>query len=221
MHSIERGSSATGMGDGKDDKTFAGLFRHGGESGQARSSDRLADVGQLWKVRRGSHEVESRLSSRGSCRRRFPGVQSLGFALLLAGCQESATAPGEFPDLSGTYLSQMEGENQGVVMLADFTLDLTQESDQLAGTWALSAQFFLGDSEFTVSGTRNLTGTVTYGDPAPVSITIVTSCTGYEALFTGTFNQSTGVLALAGPIEFLNEDCEVMLSYPAELEFHR
>jgi hypothetical protein len=164
--------------------------------------------------------VESRLSSSGSCGRLIPGVRALGFVFLLAGCQESATGPGELPDLSGTYVSQMEGVSQGVVMIADFTLDLAQESALLSGTWSVSARFFLGDEENVIVGTRNLTGTVTYGEVAPVIITLVTPCEGYEAVFTGTFNQTTGVLALSGPIEFLT-DCEVILSYPAELEFHR
>lgn len=145
--------------------------------------------------------------------------------LSVAGCGgDSSTGPSTptYESIGGTYAGAMVGLSQGIALNATFSLTIAQTAGTTSGSWGLSGTLSDGFSSVNVAGTGTLTGAVAAGNNPSVNITIRTpACPNYSAGFSGAYDSANRRLTITGPVEFLNNTCNVVLTYPTTIILNR
>ena len=152
--------------------------------------------------------------------RRLAAASVIGSAAVLAGCGgDSGTGPAPAPtfeNIAGTYAGVLVGISQGVAMEAIFSLTITQSSGNLSGSWSLAGTLNDGVIVVDIIGSGTLSGTIASGQNPSVNITFTNGlCPNHQDTFSGTFDSANNVITLNGPIDILDENCAVFLSYPS------
>jgi hypothetical protein len=147
------------------------------------------------------------------------GSLSLTLAVFLAGCGDSTTGPETtYEDISGSYAGVVTGLTQGIAMESDVSFTITQNQGELSGSWALSGIITDGVDFVEVQGTGTLSGTIAAGTNPSVNLTVRTSfCPDHAAEFSGAFDSANQRLTISGPIDMLNDACNVVLRYESTL----
>lgn len=144
-------------------------------------------------------------------------VLSIAF---LGACGDSSTGPEtpSYNDISGTYAGELAGTSQGVALDGTFSLTITQNDGSLEGSWSLSGTLTDGSQTTNVQGSGALNGSIESGDNPSVNLTVETGqCPSYSADFSGAYDTANSRLTISGPVEFLSNDCQVVLSYPSTI----
>ena len=136
----------------------------------------------------------------------------------LAACGgDDGVAPVTYESVGGTYVGEMAGVTQGVSLVADFSITITQSEGQVSGSWGLVGTLSDGSASADMQGTGPLTGSVASGTNPSVNITFTNSCPGYEARFSGAYDATNRLLTISGPVDVLNNDCSLFLRYPSTI----
>lgn len=136
----------------------------------------------------------------------------------LAACGgDDGVAPVTYESLAGTYVGEMAGETEGVTLVGDFSITVSQSEGQLSGSWSLVGTLSDGSSTEDIQGTGPLTGTVASGANPSVNITFTNNCPDYEARFSGAYDGTNRLLTISGPVDVLNDDCSLFLRYSSTL----
>jgi hypothetical protein len=136
--------------------------------------------------------------------------------LLLAACGSDGTGPGDvtYENVGGSYAGVMSGTSQGVALVADFSLTLNQNDEDLSGSYALSGTLSDGVQTLDVAGTGVLDGTVGAGSNPSVNVAVTPAlCPTRTAQFSGTYDSANRRITLVGPVQFFDGACSVVLTY--------
>jgi len=143
----------------------------------------------------------------------------LVFLLLPACGGDSGTGPAPAPtfeNIAGTYGGVAVGLSEGVAMEAVFSLTITQSSGNLSGSWSLAGTLNDGVTVADIIGSGPLSGSIASGQNPSVNLTVTNPlCPNYQGTFSGTFDSTNNVITLNGPIDILDANCAVFLSYPS------
>ena len=153
-----------------------------------------------------------------------PPLSLLVFTLVAAvACSGDSTGPGAtYESIAGNYSGAMTGMSQGIALDGTFSLTVDQNRGTTSGTYGIAGTLYDGTTSLDVAGTGTLTGTVAAGNNPSVNITVRTPmCPNYQAHFSGTYDVPNRRLTMIGPIEFFNDSCTVVLSYPSTIVLTR
>ena len=79
-----------------------------------------------------------------------------------------------------------------------------------------------GVQQVPFEGTGVLDGTIESGDNPSVNITATNgTCTNQSANFTGTYDSANERINLQGPVDFFDDDCSVILTFPMNFVLDR
>ena len=141
---------------------------------------------------------------------------SLAALLVLPACGgDNGTGPPTFENIAGTYAGALAGTAQGVVLAATFSVTFTQSDGDLSGSWGLSGTLNDGISIVSIVGSGALTGTIASGQNPSINITVTNPCPNYQAAFSGSLDSANNLITLSGPIDILDTNCVVVLTYPS------
>ena len=142
-------------------------------------------------------------------------IAAVVLVLVSSGCGDSSTAPGaSHEQISGTYRGELAGIQQGVALVADFSVTITQSQGDLGGSWSMAGELTDGFDYADIQGTGALTGTIGTGQNPSVNLTLRGACPNYEARFSGSYDAANRLITLSGPVDVLAQNCTVLLSYP-------
>jgi len=154
--------------------------------------------------------------------RNWGALGALTALVLAAGCGDSGTSPvAAHEQVSGTYLGELAGIQQGVALTGAFSLTITQSGGDLGGSWSLAGELTDGFEWADILGTGALTGTIGTGQNPSVNITIRNACPNYEARFSGSYDVANRLITLSGPVDILSSNCVVTLRYPMTILLRR
>ncbi len=80
--------------------------------------------------------------------------------------------PPSYNDVSGSYSGPMSGVDQGVAIIAEFTVTVGQNGPTLSGSYALTGELTDGVNTVAISGTGTLAGNIAAGTNPSVNITV-------------------------------------------------
>jgi hypothetical protein len=146
-----------------------------------------------------------------------------GIIIVAAACDSSSTGPSErWESIAGSYSGVMTGISQGVAMEATFSMTFSQNQGSLGGSYAMQGVLTDGVNWADVQGTGAMSGTIQSGNNPSVNITIAPGfCPSRTARFSGTFDSANARLTLFGPVEVLDENCQIFRSYPTTVVLTR
>jgi hypothetical protein len=159
--------------------------------------------------------VASYLSTSSSRPSTSPNFAYLTIVLLAiaVGCKNNSNAPLSYEDIAGTYLGTAAGSSQGVTINARFTIAIMESAAPgvLGGSYSIAGTIS-ESGVYGVQGTGWVGGNITAGNNPNVYLTFTFSnCPATPMTFGGTYNSSTGVIALTGPVYIFNGSCQVLL----------
>lgn len=147
------------------------------------------------------------------------------FVLLTAcGDDGSTTEPAPtYNNIAATYSGALSGvSHDGIALNATFSLTINQTRGDLSGSYAMNGVLDDGVSTLDVQGTGSITGTIASGNNPSVNLTLrVGGCPYYEARFSGSYDTTNRRLTISGPVDILNEFCEVAIIYNATIVLAR
>lgn len=143
--------------------------------------------------------------------------------LVLGACGGGdTTAPPTYANIAGTYNGTITGLTQGVTLNSIFTLTISQNGGVTSGTFGISGTLFDGVTTVQIAGTGTLTGTIASGNNPSVNFTIKSgSCPNYQANFSGAYDSVNSRITITGPVDILDSNCAVFLSYPTTIILNR
>ncbi len=138
-------------------------------------------------------------------------------------CGGDSTGPSaSYETIAGTYAGELGGVSQGVALVGDFTLTISQSSGSLSGTYGIDGALSDGINAVAVAGSGTLTGTIAAGNNPSVNLTIRPSiCSQRTAQFSGTYDSANRRITLQGPVYILENDCSIFLTYPMNVILQR
>ena len=140
----------------------------------------------------------------------------LALVLTVAACGDSGTNPEPtYETLSGTYVGGIAGVAQGVALDADLSITFNQTGGNLSGSYAIAGTLTEGVVVVDILGTGSIAGTVAAGLNPSVNVTLSNQCPNWSANFSGTFDSANNLLTISGPVDMLELDCTIFLTYPS------
>jgi len=106
-------------------------------------------------------------------------------------------------------------------LVASLSLTINQSGGDLSGSYAISGTLNDGVAEVAVLGTGNFTGTIAAGNNPSVNLTLTNQCPGYSARFSGALDSANNLLTMSGPVDILNQDCSIFLTYQSVILLRR
>jgi len=148
-------------------------------------------------------------------RRSIRSIVPFAAVIMAAACGSDASGPSvSFESIAGSYAGVMGGVSQGVALDADFSLTLAQNAGSVNGTYALQGELTDGIDVVAVQGTGVISGTIAAGNNPSVNLTVTpAACPARRATFSGTYDVANRRLTLIGPVEFFDNNCNVVLRY--------
>ena len=140
-------------------------------------------------------------------------------ALAVVACGGDSTGPSDsYERIANTWVGEIEGISQGVAMVADFTLTISQSGGSLSGTWALDGAISDGIDAAGIAGSGTLTGSIASGNNPSVNITIRRSvCPNNTMTLSGSLDSANDRITLVGPIDLLYDDCTLFRRFQLTL----
>ncbi len=155
---------------------------------------------------------------------RFSAVLVVAFLTACGGDDgtDTGTSPGpSYETLVGTYVGAMVGLNQGVALSADFSMTFNQTGGSLSGSYAISGTLTEGAVVVAILGSGSLTGTIAAGLNPSVNFTLSNQCLNFSPSFSGAFDSANNLLTISGPVDMLEADCTIFLTYSSTILLSR
>jgi len=148
------------------------------------------------------------------------------FLVALPACGgDSGTGPSPgptFENIAGSYAGVLAGISQGVALEATFSIAIQQSAGDLSGSSSLVGTLSDGVILVAVQGSGTFTGTIASGLNPSVNITTASSlCPNHRPSFSGSFDSANNVLTLNGPIDIVDDNCDVVLTFPSVIVLSR
>lgn len=142
----------------------------------------------------------------------------------IVGCGGAdAVAPTPFfESIAASYAGTLSGTSEGVALVADFGITITQSDGTLSGSYSMSGLVSDGGTPVAVQGTGALAGTIAEGHNPSVNFTVTPGgCPNRPASFSGTYDSANNRLTVVGPVQLFNQACNVVLTYPMTIVLTR
>jgi hypothetical protein len=133
--------------------------------------------------------------------------------LLIPACGGDVTST-TYADVSGTFAGPISGTSQGSTLSATLTLTVVQNGASLSGTHRIAGTI----NGTAISGTTIFAGEVTSGSNPSVDVmTNVQNCPTVHATYSGSYDSANRRLTMTGPLDVLDADCSVILTFSLTL----
>lgn len=107
-------------------------------------------------------------------------------------------------------------------MEATVSLTVEQSDGTLSGTSSLVGTLNDGVSIFDIQGSSTFTGTMASGQNPSVNTTNTDDvCPNRQASFSGSLDSANDLITTNGPIEILDDNCVVVLTFEVTIIFSR
>ncbi len=156
--------------------------------------------------------------------KRFLAFPALAVLLVLPACDgDSSSGPDPtFENVAGTWEGVAAGASQGATLEVTVSITVEQSDGTLSGTSSLVGTLNDGVDIFDIQGSSTFTGTIASGQNPSVNTTNTDdACPNRQTSFSGSLDSANDLITTSGPIEILDENCVVLLTFEVTIIFSR